>query len=66
MGIEGDKILDSEIHQLTEHVRSVKGFASGSLVLSALVQEGHDNRNTGGLPVNGCHNSLQILKMIVR
>ena len=50
--VEGDEIVDSQIHQLLEHIGCIQGFAPGAVVLAALIQEGHDHGQARCLAVD--------------
>ena len=64
--VKGDDAADAHVLQLPQHHRAVQRLPGGLPVLPSLVQEGHDHRQPGGLPVAGGDNALEILVVIVR
>ena len=64
--IKGDDVLHTHSLQLLQHQCTVKRLASGALVLTPLIQHGHDHRYAARLACNGSDHTLEIGKMIVR
>ena len=63
--IKGEDVGNTHIGQLLQHHGAVQRLSGASLVLSALVQHGHDYVDTSCLAADGADDSLQIGKMIV-
>ena len=60
--VKGDKILNAVELELAKHHSAVKGLAVCSLVLSALIEHGHDDRNTACLALDRSDDSLRSAK----
>jgi len=65
MCIEGDDVIDPHVYQLLKSDGTVEGFAGSSLVLAALIEERHDNRDPAGLTAYRSDDPLKILEMII-
>ena len=63
--IKGNKVLYSVEFKLTEHHSAVERLAVGSLVLSALVEHGHNDRDTACLTLDSTDDSLKICEMLI-
>ena len=66
MRIECDEILDAQITELLVHDGGVEGLAPGPVVLTTLIEEGHDDVDAVRLAVDRRDDSLEILEMVVR
>ena len=66
MGIEGDNVVDTHIDELLQCQCTVQGFPAAALVLTALIEERHDNSDAFGLAAHCRNDSLQILIMVIR
>ena len=65
MGIEGDDVLYTHIHQLLQSQCAVQRFTGGASVLSALIEEGHDHVDTLCFSTGSSNDTLQILIMVI-
>ena len=65
MSVKGDEVSNTHIAQFFQSVSTIQGLTAGSSVLSALVEEGHDNVDTTSLAFAGCDNTFQILIVII-
>ena len=63
--VKGDKVLYAVEFELAEHHSAVERFAVGSLVLSALIEHGHNDRNTARLTLDSSDDTLEVSKMLV-
>ena len=64
--IECNDIVYAHAYQLLQCQCTVQRLSSASLMLTALVQEWHNDINTSCLTTNGSNNSLQVLIMVIR
>lgn len=65
MCIESDNVVYTHAYQLLQCQCTVQRLAGSSLVLTALIQEGHDHSDTTGLTADSCDDTLQILIVII-
>ena len=65
VSIESDDVVYTHAYQLLQCQRTVQRLTGRSLVLTALVQERHDDRDTTGLTTDCCDDTLQILIVII-
>ena len=63
--IECNDIIYAHTYQLLQCQCTVQRLAGSSLVLTALIQEGHDHSDTTGLTADSCDDTLQILIVII-
>ena len=66
VGVKGDNILHPHIGQLLKSQGAVQRLSPASLMLSALIEEGHNHIDPAGLSSHRRDQSLQILIMIIR
>src|SRR5699024_10208228 len=66
MSIKGDDVVNSHTDQFLKAQSAVQRFPAGSLVLTALIQERHDNVDSPGFPSYSGNDPFQILKMVIR
>ena len=66
VGIEGDDIVHTHFYKLLKCDGTVQGFTAGTFMLSAFIEERHDNIDSSGLASHGGYDTLQILEMIIR
>ena len=65
MCVKGDKVLNAVELELTKHHSTVKGLAVRSLVLSALIEHGHNDRDTARLALDSSDDTLEVCEMLV-
>ena len=66
MRVEREDGVDTVIDEFLQHHGAVEGLAVGLAVLSALIEHGHDDRDTACLAVDGGEDALQVGIVIVR
>lgn len=65
MGVEGDKVAHAQTLQFLQCLRAVQTFAGGAAMLTAFVQEGHNDVDPLGAAADCANDALQILIVIV-
>ena len=65
VSIKSDDVVYTHAYQLLQCQCTVQRLTGSSLVLTTLVQERHDDRNTTGLTTDCCDDTLQILIVII-
>ena len=63
--VERDDIRNAHVNQLLQSYGAVERFAGGALVLPALVEHRHYNRNAARLAADRADHSLQVLEVVV-
>ena len=48
VGIEGNDVIHTHVNQFLKSKRTVEGFPHGTLMLTALIQIGHNDRDAAG------------------
>ena len=66
VGVEGDNVLYAHRGQLLQAECAVERLSSGSFMLTAFVQEWHNNIDSTGFSTDSCNDTLQILEMVIR
>jgi hypothetical protein len=66
MGVEGHDVVNPHADELLESHGAVKRLTVCPQKLTALIQEGHDDRDPAGFPAHRGDDPFQILKVIVR
>ena len=64
--IKSDDVGHAHIGQLLERQCTVERFACGAVVLSALIEHRHDDRDSSRLAADGADDALEILIVVVR
>lgn len=65
VSVKGNNIFHAHRHQFLESQSAVQRFTAGTLVLAALVEEGHDYGNAPGLASHSRDEAFQILKVVI-
>ena len=66
MSVKGNDIVHSHAYQLLQGKGTVQRLPSIALMLTALIEERHDDIDPPALAADGRDHPLQILKMVVR
>ena len=66
MGIKGDYIIHSHGCKLLQSHGAVQRLSGTSSVLSALIQEWHDDGDPVSLAFDSCYDTLQITEVVIR
>ena len=65
MGVEGDNVFHSHIHQFAQRQRTVQGLSSCSFMLAALIKERHDYVDPSCLACGSGDHTFQVLIMVI-
>ena len=66
MCVKGDDVVNAHADQLLQGDGTVKRFPGGAAVLTALIEEGHDDGDAARLAADGGDDPLQILEVVIR
>ena len=58
--------INTHIHKLLQGQGTVERFTAGTLVLTALIQERHNNSDSLCFSTYGSNNTFQVLEMVIR
>ena len=65
MRIERDDVVHAHAVEFLQHQRAVQAFAGAAAVLTAAVEQRHDNGDALRLAANGCNGALQVHVVVI-